>query len=267
MRSRIVALVAVAVLIGACGGSAATDEAEPDPTPPALPTAGPTVPDEMALVDGELVIEGDTEVAVVPGETVTVNHLVHNQADASRSLGLRHQIPAPDGDETPVGLGDEPFEVELSLTTTRVEAGQILPVTSVVEVPADAELGAVLVYDVVVVDVDDIGRRSSTTVELTVTDAAGSPPELGPDIGVTSTNKTVLVYVVGDDSDPDGDLDLASLRVVAGGFYADETSANSQGTVTYVPFANVTGADIVLYELCDLEQRCRSALVTITVEG
>ncbi len=260
-------MVVAAMLATSCAGSSDDTSAESEPTSaPALvtPAGSDGAPDEIALVDPELVIEGAAAIQVAAGETVTVHHAVHNQSDADRSLGFRHRHHG-DADAAEPG-GAEPFEVELSHTTIRVDAQEVLALTSVVEVPDDAAPGDVLAYDVVVVDVDDITRRHATTVELTVAEAEGVRPQLGADTGVTTTNKTVLVYVVGDDRDPDGDLDLASLRVVAGGFRADEATSTVAGTVTYVPFANVTGTDIVIYELCDHEGRCSTAPLTILVE-
>ena len=73
------------------------------------------------------------------------------------------------------------------------------------------------------------------------------------------------MFAAADDVDPDGDLDIASLRVIAGGWLADQITGNGNGTITYVPFANVEGVDVVMYEMCDAESRCDTGLITITI--
>ena len=104
-----------------------------------------------------------------------------------------------------------------------------------------------------------------TVVQLLVVEAVGQRPVAGADAGFTGTNESVIVYVVGDDSDPDDDLDYQSLRVIEGGFGADQVSGAGNGTITYVPFANVTGPDVVMFEICDGEARCDTTLLTIDV--
>ncbi len=258
MREKLIIVAVFAVLTLGCGG---TGGSEPGTLAPTAPVADPSptpepAPADLALADPDVAISGDTGALVVPGETVTIDHLVYNSGSGARSMGFRtHQ-----DDETTV-------QPELSATSVRIGGGEVLVLTSTVTVPGSATVGDVFVYDVIGVNVDDITQRSTLPVQLLVVDAVGSRPSVGANSGVTDTDEKVLVYVIGDDSDPDGDLDISSLRVIGGGFLAAEISGAGDGTITYLPFANVAGSDVLLYEVCDSEERCGTATVTIDVRG
>ncbi len=227
---------------------------EPVPTAPSEEPAPEQGQDGLALVDSDIEIVGDTGLLAVAGEQIEVDHLVHNAAAGSRSVAFRIEDP----DE--IGL-----DVEVSTRSKRMKAGQVESVTSRVTVPGNAPDGAVYEYTVIALNVDDIDQRSHTTVQVLVVDAVGARPDVGPDAGITEPNERVLVYVIGDDTDPDDDLDITSVRVIAGGFMADELTVPDDGFVAYIPFANVTGLDAVLYEVCDAESRCDTGVVTIEV--
>ena len=84
-----------------------------------------------------------------------------------------------------------------------------------------------------------------------------------PDTAATDEDVPIVIPVLANDSDPDGDLDLATLAV---------TSAAGQGTFTvvgweieYTPAADVSGADSFDYEICDVGGRCSTAAVTVTI--
>lgn len=252
----VLALVLLAAGCGQSDGGPSEVAADPEPTvaaPDPEPTETAEAPDEVAFTETDITISGDTGVLVVPGETVEVDHLVRNTAANARSTGYR------------VDTEDEDLVIELSTDAKRLKADEIGSLVSTVTVPADAEVGQVFEYSVIALNVADVTERSVTTVQLLVTDAVGERPTAGPDAGFTTTNERVLIYVIGDDVDPDGDLDMSSLRVIDGGFAAAEIVGDGNGTITYVPFANVTGSDIVMYEICDAEDRCDTALVDIDV--
>ncbi len=252
MRWTLVASVFMLVL-AACGGGAAEPEAAPTPAATTEPTATPTPeePEELALVEGDLVLEGDTGVLVTPGETVVVDHLLRNEAVTARSVGLRVS-------------NEDDLEVDLSFANKRVARESAELLQSTVTVPEDLSVGDVVTYEVIAVNVNDIDERAATTVQLLVTDAVGSRPVVGADAGNTATNERGLIWAIGDDADPDDDLDPSSVRVIAGGWLADEI-IGVDGAITYVPFANVEGEDLVLYEVCDAESRCGTGVITVTI--
>ena len=255
-----VTTIVLALMLGAaaCGGSEDPATA-PAPTDPSASSAAadatptPEPPDELALADtSPIVIEGDTGVLATPGETIVVDHLVRNTAATARSVGLRVATEAD-------------IDVDVSSRSVRVKRDEIAHVETSLTVPDDARVGDVLTYEVVAVNVDDIREKSTTTVQVLVSEASGVRPELGDDSGATATNEQVFVFATADDIDADGDLDLASLRVVAGGWLADQITGTENGVISYVPFANVEGVDVLLYEVCDAEQRCGTGLIDITI--
>lgn len=243
----------ILLLLAACGQADGPVPDAASQSPDETPTIGEEPPAEIALSESdEIVIEGDTGVLATPGEVVVVDHVLRNSAPTARSVGLRFDA-------------DIDLAVEVSTRSARLKRDEVVGVQSTVTIPDDAEVGDVLSYDIVAVNVDDVTERSTTTVNVLVVDAAGRRPSVGDDAGATGTNEQVFVFALGDDTDPDGDLDAASLRVIAGGWLADEITGNGNGTISYVPFANVEGVDVVVYEVCDGENRCDTGLITITI--
>jgi hypothetical protein len=254
MRRFSVALLTAVVVLTGCGGTPNEPTSEAGSARTATPTVGvEETPEDIPFVASSLTITGDTGALVVAGEVVEIDHLVRNLAGNSRSAAFRVSTESVD------------LVVELSDDSSRLKAGEIEALASIVTIPDDAQPGQVYEYEVLVANVEDTSDRSVTAIQLLVVEAAGDRPTAGADAGITAMNERVVVYVVGDDSDPDGDLDLQSLRVVAGGFAADQISGDGNGTITYIPFANVTGRDFVMYEICDDEARCDPTLLTIDV--
>ncbi len=251
-RSTSATIVAFALILAACGGGEAAAP-EPTPTDSPAPTATATAPDELALLQTEVGLDGDTYALVQPGETVEIDHLLYNRSTAARSMTFR--------------IRDTDLDVSLALTSLRVGPEEAIHFTSTVAVPDTAKVGDVLDYTVLAAVSSDTDQRAVMTVKLEVTDAVGQRPEIGPHRGQTETNEKVTLYVLTGADDADGDLDFSSLRIVAGGFRAADLVARPDGTIVYLPFQNVTGTDLVLYELCDSEQRCDTNVITIDVAG
>lgn len=249
------AVVAGLILVAAgCGGSSASvDGPRPEATIAAAPTSTPTQPpEELSLVQPDLKLVSDTGVLATAGETVVVDHVVHNAADTPRNVRFLVQ-----GADVPI---------DLSLSSFRLDAGASFPVITTVSVPPDASPGDVFTFSMAAVQTDDVSLRAINEVRILVDDAEGERPVVLDTLADTETNENLTVYVYGAASDADDDLDASSLRVLGGGFVSAEVTARTDGTIRYTPFANVTGEDVVLYELCDHEGRCDSAMLTITVE-
>lgn len=245
-------IVASALTLAACGGGeAAAPESTPTDRP--VPTATATAPDELALLQTEVGLDGDAYALVQPGETVEIAHLLYNRAASARSMTFR--------------IRDTELDVSLALTSFRVGPEEVVHFTSTVVVPDTAKVGDMLEYSVLAAVSSDTDQRAVMTVKLEVTSAEGKRPEVGPHRGQTETNEKVTLYVLTGADDADGDLDFSSLRIVAGGFKAADLVAKPDGTIVYLPFQNVTGRDLVLYELCDGEQRCDTNVITIDVVG
>lgn len=73
-----------------------------------------------------------------------------------------------------------------------------------------------------------------------------------------------MISVVGNDGDPDGDLDLASLAIVSPP--ADGTATpGTDGTIEYRPDAGFSGTDSFIYRICDTAGACSVATVVVEV--
>jgi len=113
---------------------------------------------------------------------------------------------------------------------------------------------------------DAAGMCATGTVRVVVgSDDGGPTPQ--DDAATVDEDDAVVVDVLGNDSDPDGD----ALTVVEAGAPAHGTATvNEDGTVTYTPDADFAGEDSFVYTVCDgaIEDgaACASAVVTVTVE-
>jgi len=94
--------------------------------------------------------------------------------------------------------------------------------------------------------------------------AANQPPQANDDTATTPQDTAVVINVIGNDSDPNGNLDPATLTVVnppANG----TASVSGAGQITYTPQGGFSGADNFTYRLCDTQGACDTAVVTVTV--
>lgn len=110
----------------------------------------------------------------------------------------------------------------------------------------------------------------TTTVPVTSTTLGPRPPTVVDDLVSTSEDTPTIVDVVGNDSDPNGDLDPSSLLVgpAAHGSVTLVAGAGPIGPlVSYVPDQDFHGADLFDYEVCDLTMRCVTGLVSVTVSA
>ncbi|NND01528.1 MAG: HD domain-containing protein [Acidimicrobiia bacterium] len=98
-----------------------------------------------------------------------------------------------------------------------------------------------------------------------------SAPDANPDISLTDEDTISTVDVLANDSDPDGDLDSASLQIVLQGSMgsASVTAAFGQAdpVVTYVPADNEYGSDSFRYQVCDLASNCSTGSVFVTIRS
>lgn len=112
---------------------------------------------------------------------------------------------------------------------------------------------------------NDGGPNSNVaTVTIAVT-AVNDPPAAVDDAATTSPNTAVIIDVLQNDSDVDGNLDPMSVSILADP--ANGTAvANGDGTITYLPGTGFSGSDSFTYQVCDTDLECASATVTVTVE-
>jgi FtsP/CotA-like multicopper oxidase with cupredoxin domain len=124
------------------------------------------------------------------------------------------------------------------------------------------------VYEVCDTGDDGLGLNAlcdTATVSISINNTA---PVANPDSATTSGNTLVVINVVENDTDDDGNLDPASVEVLLGSEPLNGSAIaniDGAGTVRYTPDTGFTGEDSFVYEVCDAFAACDTATVTITV--
>lgn len=75
---------------------------------------------------------------------------------------------------------------------------------------------------------------------------------------------TTVIDVLDNDTDPQDDIDEDTLDVISNPSHGTATE-HSNGTITYNPDSTFTGTDSFIYEICDEDDNCDTATVTIYV--
>jgi len=107
---------------------------------------------------------------------------------------------------------------------------------------------------------DGEGGESSATVTVAVA-AVNDPPAAVDDAATVQEDETVVISVLDNDSDPDGDtLAIQSLTQPSNG-----TATIDSGRIIYVPDPQFNGEDSLTYTITDGNGQVDQATVTITV--
>lgn len=115
-------------------------------------------------------------------------------------------------------------------------------------------------------DTEGLCDTATVTITIEAGQIENQPPIAVNDFESTMKNTSVIVNVPGNDSDPDGNLDLTSVTI-------DTPPANgtidfinpTTGATTYTPNTDYLGTDTYVYEICDTDDLCDTATVTITI--
>ncbi len=110
---------------------------------------------------------------------------------------------------------------------------------------------------------DDDGACGTATVYITVTDVNDAPVALD-DAASTPEDVAVIIAVLDNDYDVDGELVLSTLTVLSGPSNGSVV-VNPDGTITYTPAPDYYGSDSFVYQICDDDGDCASAVVSIDV--
>ncbi|TVR84276.1 MAG: tandem-95 repeat protein, partial [Rhodospirillales bacterium] len=113
------------------------------------------------------------------------------------------------------------------------------------------------------IDLFDFAGELYTLSQLQSIYGFNLAPEAGDDVAVTDKNTSVVIDVLANDSDPDGDpISVMGWTDPANG----TVSLNPDGTLTYTPDLNFHGVDTFTYEIADGRGARSSATVTVTVD-
>lgn len=88
-----------------------------------------------------------------------------------------------------------------------------------------------------------------------------SAPDAANDRVRVASGETVVIDVLANDTDPDGDLDPGTLTITNGDVRGN--ASVTDGEILYTAARRGSGDDRVDYEVCDTSGLCASASVTI----
>jgi len=192
-------------------------------------------------------------------DTATVNVTVENQ------IPVAENDAATTGESTPViiSVTDNDTDVEGPLTVTAVTAptngtAVVNPDGTISYTPEDGFFGDdSFTYTVC----DSNNECVEAVVNVTVTPQA---PNLTDDVETTEPAVPVIVAVLGNDTDPNGDvLTVTEVTQPTGG----TAVINPDGTVTVTPDADFEGDLVMTYTACDTDGNCETADIVVTVDA
>ena len=115
---------------------------------------------------------------------------------------------------------------------------------------------------------DDDGAASNLATVLVNVNDTNFLPIAKDDTTTTDEDMSVLINILGNDSDPDGSLVNASIEILSFATHGTVTADTTNGTATYLPEQDFFGADSFAYRVSDNEGGLsNSANVRITVNS
>jgi len=127
--------------------------------------------------------------------------------------------------------------------------------------------------DTIIVSVCDSGLPLpaicvNDTLIITVT-PVNDGPNATIDIATTTENNSVVISILTNDTDSDGNIDSTSVTIIDSPSNGTVAVDPITGAITYTPNAGFTGTDTLIYQVCDdgtpLPEICDTAIVIITV--
>ena len=94
---------------------------------------------------------------------------------------------------------------------------------------------------------------------------SNDPPTAAADSATVDAGSSVKINVLANDSDPDGSLDVGSVRITTSPDHGT-AAADSSGNVTYTPAPGFSGQDAFAYSVSD-NQGAASAPAKVTIEA
>jgi outer membrane protein OmpA-like peptidoglycan-associated protein len=155
-----------------------------------------------------------------------------------------------------VALGDRPVRVTIATAPAHGTAS-VSPAGAIFYTPAPDHAGSdSLAYTVV----DDDGDASTATVTITVV-GSNDPPIAVSDVATSAADSFVLIPVLDNDHDVDGD----TLTVVAVGAPARGTAVVDGDAVRYTPTPDTEGSDQLSYTVSDGHGGTATGMILVAV--
>ena len=95
--------------------------------------------------------------------------------------------------------------------------------------------------------------------------APNRPPTANNDTATLDKDGVINIAVLQNDTDADSNLDPATLAIVQQPISGTVTISGTTGVLVYTPNANVAGTDSFTYRICDTENACATAIVTLII--
>jgi len=244
-----------------------------------------TVTDTTEPLNGSVVINADGTVTYTPdaGFTgtdtfdYTITDPAGNESTATVTVVVEDPADLPpvatdDADttdlDTPVvidvlGNDSDPEGEALTVTDTTepLNGSVVINADGTVTYTPDAGFTGTDTFDYTITD--PAGNESTATVTVVVEDPADLPPVATDDADTTDLDTPVVINVLGNDSDPEGEaLTVTGTTEPLNG----SVVINADGTVTYTPDAGFTGTDTFDYTITDPAGNESTATVTVVVE-
>ncbi len=186
---------------------------------------------------------------------------------------------APEGLDAEPDVVQTPFETPIAVPVVNNDEGNGLNITDVTEpengnvnpnpdgtityTPNDGFVGTDYFFYTVC---DQNAQCEEAIVSVTVLpeNASPHPPTAHDDVETTDMGTPVVIPILSNDSDPEGEpLTISNVGNPQNG----TVMSNPNGTVTYTPNPDFVGVDNFTYEVCDAQDLCSEATVTVSVGG
>ena len=162
-------------------------------------------------------------------------------------------IGGNDGDTVDGGSGGDDYDV-LDLSGE----GPFRIVDETVDADGDSTSGTVEFLDG---DGNVTGSLEFTEIEEIIGDRVNQGPTANDDTAEVDEDDSVVINVLGNDTDPEGD----DLTIVEATSPDGEVTVNPDGTITFTPDENFNGDTVISYEIEDEAGNTSSAVVNVTV--
>ncbi|MEP3225399.1 MAG: Ig-like domain-containing protein [Parasphingorhabdus sp.] len=197
--------------------------------------------------------------------TTTVEVTVNAVNDAPVATPIAPQIDN-DADVIALSVASSFTDIDgdmLSFTATGLPPGLMIDAAGNITgtIDPDASQGGPAgdgIYSVTVTADDGNGGTVSQTFVWEVNNPA---PIASDDVATTDEDMPVIIPVLANDNDPDGDALSVTSATAANGL----VTINPDGTVTYTPNTDFNGTDTITYTISDGNGGTSTAMVTVTV--
>ena len=191
-------------------------------------------------------------------ETATVSVVVGNEPPVANDDSVATQIGEPisvpvfANDFDPEGRG---FVIQ---SVTQGSSGEVTftPEGTIVYTP-NPEFNGVDEFAYTICD--EFDACDTATVIVTIDEDS---PTAVADSGATSPETPIDISLLDNDSDPNGDVLVPSVATPPGN---GSINIAPNGVATYTPAAGFNGVDTFEYQVCDSDENCDTALVTVVV--